>query len=86
MHIQGQHGDSNIKKREQTSTSFTLWYERANIFKDFGIVDTIQFYKRWGKSIAYDSASSMLRMEFPISDSTIQVPAELVFNIFPKTP
>lgn len=86
MHIEGQHGMRSIKKNDRNSTAFTLWYERANIFKDFGILDTTSFYKRWGKSIVYDSASSMLKMEFSISDSAIQVPAELVFNIFPKTP
>ena len=82
MHIQVQHGMASIKKNDTSSAVYTLWYEGANIFKDFGIRDSSSFYKRWGKSIAYDSAYSMLKMEFPISDSTIQVPAELVFNIF----
>jgi hypothetical protein len=84
MHIRVQHGMTSIKKNDRSSALYTLWYEGANIFKDFGIRDSSSFYKRWGRSISYDSASSMLKMEFPISDSTIEVPTELVFNIFPK--
>jgi len=82
--IKEQHGGKNIKVIEFSSTLFSLEYKGANIFRDFGIRDSSAFYTRWNKSIVYDSASSTLKMQFPISDSVIQVPAELVFNTFPK--
>lgn len=62
----------------------SLHYPGGNIYRDFDITDTSEFYKHWGKYIYYEPSISALRMEFPVKNGSIDIPASIARILYNK--
>jgi hypothetical protein len=80
-HLNRQHARTAVPLK-RTATQLNLSYPGGNIFMNFNIIDTANFYKRWSNYVRYDASVSTLKMEFPIRDESMDVPAALVLAIY----